>query len=113
MNCMFCFCESLTSLNLSNFVTNEAYNLKFMFYRCIKLTSLNLSNFDITKITQSEDIEKMFWECNLLKYIDISGFITEIKLDIFNTLSKGCSIKIKNETVDKIVKNPGCTLDIL
>ena len=46
MNHMFSDCSSLTSLNLSNFNTNNVTNMWYMFHNCPSLTYLNLSNFN-------------------------------------------------------------------
>ena len=43
---MFVYCRSLTSLDLSNFDTQNVKNMEYMFYDCISLISLNLLNFD-------------------------------------------------------------------
>ena len=43
MSCIFSYCSSLTSLNLSNFNT---HNVKDMSIKVSSLTSLNLSNFN-------------------------------------------------------------------
>ena len=47
MSCIFSYCSSLTSLNLSNF--NTVNNMSCMFSYCSSLTSLNLSNFNTHK----------------------------------------------------------------
>ena len=44
MSCIFSYCSSLTSLNLSNF--NTVNNMSCMFSYCSSLTSLNLSYFN-------------------------------------------------------------------
>ena len=49
---MFINCSSLTSLNVSNFNTNNVKDMHYMFYNCSTLTSLNLSNFNIYNVTQ-------------------------------------------------------------
>ena len=46
MSYMFNQCSSLTSLNLSNFNTNNVQDMSYMFQLCSSLTSLNLSNFN-------------------------------------------------------------------
>ena len=43
MSYMFYKCSSLTSLNLSNFNTNNVNNMSYMFFNCSSLNSLNLS----------------------------------------------------------------------
>ncbi len=46
---MFYNCSSLTSLNLSNFNTNNVNDMSSMFYNCSNLTSLNSKNKKILK----------------------------------------------------------------
>ena len=43
---MFFDCNSLTSLNLSNFNTQNVTDMNYMLSNCNSLTSLNLSNFN-------------------------------------------------------------------
>ncbi len=68
-------CCSLTSLNLSNFNTNNVKDMGWMFYGCKGLTSLNLSNFNTTNVT---NMRNMF-----------NGFfgLTSLNLSNFNTNS--------------------------
>ena len=47
---MFSDCSSLTSLNLSNFNTNNVKDMSYMFSKCFSLTYLNLSNFNTIPI---------------------------------------------------------------
>ncbi len=54
MSDMFYECSSLTSLDLSNFNTNNVEDMKYMFYNCSSLTSLNLSNFNTNNVTNME-----------------------------------------------------------
>ena len=49
MSEMFDECSSLTSLNLSNFNTNEDTDVKGMFSDCSSLTSLNTKDEKILK----------------------------------------------------------------
>ena len=44
MNLMFGDCSSLTSLNLSNFNTNNVQDMSGMFSGCSSLTSLNTTD---------------------------------------------------------------------
>lgn len=69
MRCMFEYCSSLTSLDLSSFSTKSAYILTGMFNGCSALTTLNLSGFN-TAITQY--MVGMFMDCQKLKtiYVD-------------------------------------------
>ena len=72
-NYMFSNCSSLTSLNLSNFNTNNVTNMDSMFYYCSSLTSLNLSNFNTNNVT---DMAVMFYESEKLNK---NGIITKDK----------------------------------
>ena len=56
MSDLFYDCSSLTSLNLSNFNTNNVNDMRYMFSYCSSLTSLNLSNFNTNNVTNMEDI---------------------------------------------------------
>ena len=64
---IFIECTSLTSLDLSNFNTNNVTNMSRMFYNCYSLTSLNLSNFNTNNVT---NMGWMFYginkNCNLI-----------------------------------------------
>ena len=62
-NYLFYNCYTLTSLNLSNFSTQNVTNMRYMFYNCKSLTSLDLSNFNTQNVT---NMEYMFSYCYLL-----------------------------------------------
>ena len=62
-NYLFYNCYTLTSLNLSNFNTQNVTNMRYMFYNCKSLTSLDLSNFNTQNVT---NMEYMFSYCYLL-----------------------------------------------
>ena len=66
MNLMFFNCHNLTSLNLSNFNTENVQDMKSMFWDCQNLTSLDLSNF---KTENVKDMSYMFHGCNSLQTI--------------------------------------------
>ena len=63
---MFKDCNSLVTLNLSNFDTSKVTTMYQMFYRCENLISLDLSNFDTSKVT---NMFNMFEYCSSLKSI--------------------------------------------
>jgi surface protein len=73
MHHMFCFCESLTSLNLSNFNTSNVKYMYTMFYSCESLTNLDVSNFNTANVT---DMSEMFNGCSSLTSLDVSNFNT-------------------------------------
>ena len=49
MNGMFCNCESLTNLDISNFDTSNVKDMGDMFTACHYLTSLDLTCFDTSR----------------------------------------------------------------
>ena len=93
---MFYGCSSLTSINISSFITPNLKEINGMFQLCSSLTYINLSNFNTLKI---EDNNKLFYNCSNLKDIDISSFGETINFEkLFNDkLTSEGRIKI-NET---------------
>ena len=68
---MFLYCESLISVDLSNFSFKKTRNLSAMFLYCINLETVILPKNEIA--TNIEDISYMFAICFKLKTIDLSG----------------------------------------
>jgi surface protein len=64
-NFMFCDCSSLTSLDLSNFNTDNVKDMSYMFYYCTSLTSLDLFNFNTNNV---KDMREMFSHCSSLNF---------------------------------------------
>ena len=65
MSQMFSYCSSLTSLDLSGFVTGKTTNTETMFFRCSKLTRIYASSsFSTSQITNSGE---MFYGCSSLR----------------------------------------------
>ena len=62
---MFSYCYSLSSLDLSNFNTQNVTNMEYMFFHCNSLSSINLSNFNTKNVI---DMRYMFSRCNFLIY---------------------------------------------
>ena len=73
MKYMFDGCESLISLDLSNFNTEKVYDMKYMFNGCKNLVSLDISNF---KTEWVSDMSYMFQNCNSLTSLNLSSFNT-------------------------------------
>ena len=71
--------ESILDLDLSNFNTSRATNMKGMFSGMSYLTSLNLSNFDTSKVT---NMGHMFDNATFLKSLDLSNFDTSNVTDM-------------------------------
>ena len=111
---MFYYCQSLTSLDLSNWDTGNVTNMESMFNYCDKLTSLDVNNWDTSKVKNMRtifyqckslitvsnisswntgkvtDIASMFFGCNNLTSLDLSnwdiGNVTNI-----SSMFEGCS----------------------
>ena len=60
---MFLFCESLESIDLSSFNTNNVTNMSGMFSVCESLKSIDLSSFNTNNVT---DMSCMFLGCKSL-----------------------------------------------
>ena len=82
----FCGCESLTSLDLSNFNTENVTNMRNMFSVCVKLKELNLEKFNTNKVT---DMSNMFCGCDSLTSLNLSNFNTK-KVEHMESMFFGC-----------------------
>ena len=78
---MFDCCGYLTSINLSNFNTENVYDMSYLFNQCGSLTSLNLSNFNTQNVT---DMSFMFFGCSMLEHL----IINPKKFRIVNVIDK-------------------------
>lgn len=70
---VFYDCRSLTSIDVSKWVTSKATSMRKMFNGCFSLTSLDVSNFDTSNVT---DMGGMFEDLNSLQKLNISNFDT-------------------------------------
>ena len=75
---MFNECSNLTSLDVSNFNTQNVTNMGLIFCGCSNLTSLDVSNFNTQNVT---DIYCMF-QCSNLTSLDLSNFNTQNVTDM-------------------------------
>ena len=87
MSSMFSYCPVLEALDLSNFNTANVTDMSYMFYGCSALTSLNVTNFNTAKVT---DMDGMFFSCSALTSIDVSNFNTA-KVTSMRSMFSGCS----------------------
>jgi len=100
MNEMFRHCSKLASINLKNFNTNKVTYLGNMFYSCTSLTSIDISNF---KTENVKYMDYMFSYCNNLKYIDISSFTTNLQsISLLSNVPSSGKILVKKEFYNKI-----------
>lgn len=82
---LFGFCSSITSLDLTNFDTEDVVDMSAMFSNCSSLTSVNMSKFNTAKVT---NMSFMFNGCSSLKKIDVSNFdassVTDVSFMFYN-----------------------------
>ena len=125
-NFMFYGCNSLISLDLSNFNTQNVTNMEYMFDGCSSLINLDLSNFNTQNVTNMRgmfhgrnslenidlsyfntqnviNMEGMFYGCNSLKNIDLSNFNTQ-NVNNMEKMFFGCK-SLKKEFVITKDKN--------
>ena len=88
MSGMFCKCDQLTGLDLSGFDTSKVTDMSSMFTWCNNLTELDVSGFDTSKVT---DMESMFMSCSKLAELNVSNFNTE-NVTNMNSMFSGCDI---------------------
>ena len=70
---MFSNCNSLTSLDVSNWDTSNVTDMVFMFENCDKLTSLDVSNWDTSNV---KNMSNMFNYCRDLTSLNVSNWDT-------------------------------------
>ena len=67
-------CRNLTSIEgIGNLKTGSVTNMGYMFYNCEHLATLDLSGFDTGEVT---DMVSMFGQCSSLATLDLSSFNT-------------------------------------
>ena len=88
MQAMLYECNSLTSVDLTNFNTQNVQSMANMFYNCYSLNKINISNFDTRKV---KNMFRMFFGCTSLESIDLSSFETR-KLNEMSKMFYGSGI---------------------
>ena len=83
---MFKNCKNLTFFNMSSFNTENVISMKNLFKSCSSLTSID---FSIINTKNLVDMEGMFDGCSSLISLDLSNFNTE-KVIHMNSLFKNC-----------------------
>ena len=105
MKCMFSGCSKLNKVNLKNVNSNEVTDMKDMFSNCNSLIELDLSSFKTKKV---KSMENMFSNCKSLEKINVSSFdvshVTTMKCMFFNCekLTQLDLSNFKNEDVKNI-----------
>ena len=86
MTGIFQNCESLITLDLSNFYTPKVEIMWDMFKGCKSLQNLIILNFDTSQVT---DMQSMFEGCSSLVTLNLNHFYTS-KVQYMNTMFKDC-----------------------
>ena len=112
MHWMFSGCNKLYSLDLSGFNTRYVECMENMFENCYSLTSLNLSNFDTSGLTCDADL--MFSNCHKLEYINLENAFKKTgfyKDDMFNGIPKNTVFCVNSNAPStfKSYTNLGCS----
>ncbi len=87
MKCMFYWCWTLGSLDVSGFNTDNVTDMSYLFYNCRGLANLDLSNFKTGNVTH---MDYMFSGCSSLTNLDLSGFNTD-NVTYMRHMFSGCS----------------------
>ena len=99
---LFQGCSQLTSLDLSNLKTAKAVSMGYMFCGCSKLSSLDLSNFNTLSLNH---LSHMFYGCEQLTSLNLSNFDTS-KVTDMDYMFDGCSqlkyVNLKNIREDRL-----------
>ena len=87
LHATFYNCKALLSLDLSNkFITDNTYDISYLFYNCVKLSTLELNFSNLL----TKNMRGTFQNCKALTNLDISNFHTA-KAEIMWDMFKGCS----------------------
>ena len=89
MDCMFCGCSSIETLDLSSFNTENVKNFFSVFTNCSSLTSLNVSQLNTENAT---DMRYMFNGCSSLTSLDVSNFNTGNVTNMYGMFNKCSSL---------------------
>ena len=101
---MFQNCQSLKSLDLSNFNTSNIRTFAFMFANCNSLTSLNIINFETS---MAYSFENMFYRCYSLTSLYLPYFETNSISDSMKNVFEGCNklaLSIKKDKCDNLIE---------
>ena len=97
---------SLTSINLSNFNTDNAIDMSYMFCNCYNLQYIDISNFNTKNVY---NMSEMFNNCGKIKNLDISSFRADKLIDetsykniLLGISSSIITLKIHRNFYDKI-----------
>ena len=105
---MFYECDSIKTLDLSNFNNEKVTDMCFMFRGCSSLTNINFSNFNTQNVT---DMRCMFNGCKSLINLDLSNFNTQ-NADDMHSMFNGCKSLINLDLSNFNTQNVTCMNDM-
>jgi len=110
MSYMFFGCESLQYLDLSSLDTYHVRSMAYMFYKCSSLEYMDISNFDTFNVVS---FNCMFALCKKLSSLDVSSFDTSNATDMskmfFYCLNVG-SLDVSHFVTSKVTDFSGMFL---
>ena len=96
---MFYNCDSLTSIDLSGFVTDKATDMTSMFEHCISLKSIDLSNFNTVSLVS---MSRMFFDCKSLSKVVLPSLNNEI--EYLDKLFYNC-YSLEEVNINEVIKS--------
>ncbi|EGP5344099.1 BspA family leucine-rich repeat surface protein, partial [Enterococcus faecium] len=102
MSSVFYGCNSLTSLDVSNWDTSNVTNMPNMFFGCNSLTSLDVSNWDTSNVT---NMSNMFFGCSGLTTLDLSSWNCDKVTNNGSMFKTSASTPLLVKTTDTMLKN--------
>ena len=87
MNQIFAHCQNLKAVDVTSWDTSSAQMMNNTFSYCENLTSLDLSNFNTANV---ENMYNMFHGCSQLTELDVSNFDTS-KVQSMHNMFYGCA----------------------
>ena len=103
MEGMFYRCESLMTLDVSNWNTSNVTDMSGMFADCSSLTTLDVSNWNTSNVT---DMGPMFFNCSSLTTLDVSNWNTSNVTDMgsmFSHCSSLTTLDVSNWNTSKVI----------
>ena len=91
---MFFCCYHISSIDLSNFDSDEVIDMSYMFNHCFNLQKLKIDNLNIKNVT---NMEKMFRRCFNLKELNVNSFDTS---NVTNMNNMFCCLSLKKLNLD-------------
>lgn len=90
---MFCYCQRVKTLDLSKFKTDKALSLGFMFQHCESLTELDVKHFNVSNC---RNMDNTFDDCWVIKTLDLSTWNTDKVRETRSMFNRCKSIKELN-----------------